>query len=253
MGLPQTGIVWITGAGKGIGRGLAKEFAKRGWTVAASGRTENDLLQLKKECAGPHIHCCPLDITDLTKTKETARNIVGALGCPDLVILNAGTHIPISAPEFSLDDFRKLIDTNLVGTANCLAQILPEMIERRRGHIAIVASVAGYSGLPTAAGYGASKAGLINMCESLKPELEKYNVRMTVINPGFVKTPLTDKNEFPMPFLISVEDAVRHVMSGLDSGRFEIAFPGRFVFLMKLLRILPYRLFFCLTRRLVRS
>ena len=140
-----------------------------------------------------------------------------------------------------------------MGTVNGLAQLLPRFIGRQSGHIAVVASVAGYRGLPTSAGYGATKAGLINMCEALKPEMERHNLRMTLINPGFVKTPLTDRNAFPMPFLISFDKAVDYIVRGLDGGAFEIAFPRRFALLMKLLRILPNRMLFVLTRRMVRS
>jgi len=136
---------------------------------------------------------------------------------------------------------------------NGLSHIMPRFISRGRGHIAVVASVAGYRGLPTSAAYGATKAGLINMCEALKPELERHGVRLTLINPGFVETPLTDKNDFPMPFLISVDEAVNHIVRGLQSSRFETAFPRRFAFLMKILRILPDRLFFFVTRRMVRE
>ena len=124
-------------------------------------------------------------------------------------------------------------------------------IEREAGHIAVVASLAGYRGLPTSAAYGATKAALINMCEALKPELAVHDVRMTLINPGFVETPLTDQNDFPMPFLIPVEAAVDYIMQGLNGNAFEIAFPWRFAWLMKLLRILPDRVFFAVTRRML--
>ena len=138
-----------------------------------------------------------------------------------------------------------------MGTVNGLAQIIPRLIERKRGHIAVVASLAGYRGLPTAAAYGATKAGLINMCEALKPELERHGVRLTLINPGFVETPLTDRNEFPMPYLMPVEKAADRIMRGLRSDDFEVTFPWRFATVMKLLRLLPDRLFFLLTRRMI--
>jgi NADP-dependent 3-hydroxy acid dehydrogenase YdfG len=252
-GEKELGVAWITGAGKGIGRGLAKRLAEEGWTVAASARTEEDLISLAAECSANSIHAFPLDVTDLSATAETVERISSQLGGPDLVVFNAGTHIPLSAENFSVDTFRTLVETNLMGTVNGLSQVLPPMIERKKGHVAIVASVAGYRGLPTSAGYGATKAGLINMCEALKPELERHNLRLTLINPGFVKTPLTDRNDFPMPFLITVEEAVDHIMRGFASGAFEIAFPRRFAFLMKLLRLMPHWLFFALTRRMIRE
>ena len=246
-------IAWITGAGKGIGRGLAARLAADGWTVAVSARTREDLVSLAAECPAGRTHPFPLDVTDLAATEAAVRSIEKELGALDLVILNAGTHIPMSAETFSVDGFRRLVETNLMGTVNGLSHILPPFIERKRGHIAVVASVAGYRGLPTSAAYGATKAGLINMCEALKPELDRHGVRLTLINPGFVETPLTDKNEFPMPFLIPVDQAVEHIVRGLDRSAFETAFPRRFAFIMKMLRILPDYLFFMLTRRMLRD
>jgi len=246
-------IVWITGAGKGIGRALAKRLAEEGWIVAVSARTEADLLSLAAECRPGRIHGFPLDVTDLARSETIVCEIESRLGTLDMAILNAGTHIPVTAADFSAEPFRKLVDTNLMGPVNGLAQLIPRFIERKGGHIAVVASVAGYRGLPTAAAYGASKAAVINMCEALKPELERHGVRLSLINPGFVETPLTAKNDFPMPFLISVEKAVDAIVRGLKKPSFETAFPKRFAFLMKLLRILPDRLFFFVTRRMIRE
>lgn len=147
---------------------------------------------------------------------------------------------------------RSLADVNLMGTVNCLAAILPSFIDRRRGRIAVVASVAGYRGLPTAAAYGATKAALINMCEALKPELDQFGVGLTLINPGFVDTPLAKKNDFPMPFMIPADVAADVIVRGLAAGKFEIAFPWRMALAMKLLRTLPYGVFFRITRRVVR-
>jgi len=245
-------VVWITGAGRGIGRALAKRLAEAGWIVAASARSEEDLTSLAAECPPGRIHGFPLDVTDLSRTETTVEGIETQLGKLDLAILNAGTHIPVTVEGFSAAPFRRLMETNLMGPVNGLAQLIPRFVERRGGHIAVVASVAGYRGLPTAAAYGASKAGVINLCEALKPELERHGVRLTLINPGFVETSLTAKNDFPMPFLISVDKAVDRILHGLERSAFEIAFPGRFAFLMKLLRILPDRLFFAITRRMIR-
>ncbi len=249
----QSHIAWITGAGKGIGRALAKRLALDGWTVAVSARTETDLLNLAEECPLGSVHPFPLDVTDASASKSVLARIEAEIGLPDLAVFNAGTHIPISADTFSADVFRKLVDTNLMGAVNGLAQVIPRFIERRSGCIAVVASVVGYRGLPTSAAYGATKAALINMCEALKPELDRYNVRISVINPGFVETPLTGKNNFPMPFLITSEKAAAYIVRGLNGSAFEIAFPRRFAFLMKVLRILPDRLFFAVARRMVRS
>ena len=138
-----------------------------------------------------------------------------------------------------------------MGTVHCLEALLPGMIARRGGRIAVVASLAGYRGLPTSSAYGMTKAGLINMAEALKPELDGYGVRLQVVNPGFVRTPLTDRNAFAMPFLMDVEDAAEAFYRGLCSERFEIVFPRRLAYLLKILRVLPAPLAFAVTRRLV--
>ena len=244
-------VVWITGAGKGIGRALAKRFAADGWIVAASARTEKDLASLKSECVTGSIFCFPLDVTDQAATSTIFGQIVEDIGPLSLVILNAGNHIPMTAKNFSSETFRTLIETNFMGVVYSLEQVVPMFLERREGHIAVVASLAGYRGLPTSSAYGASKAALINMCEALKPELDLAGVKISLINPGFVETPLTDKNKFSMPFLIPVEEAVDAIIAGLKTSAFEISFPRRFSLVMKILRILPLRIYFALTRRMI--
>jgi NADP-dependent 3-hydroxy acid dehydrogenase YdfG len=246
-------VIWITGAGKGIGRALAKHYALAGWIVAASARTEADLGTLAEEAPKGSIKPFSLDVTDKAATAEAVRRVELELGTVDLAIFNAGTHLPTSVDGFSVDEFRQLVETNLMGTVNGLDPIMNAFLARGSGHIAIVASLAGYRGLPGAAAYGATKAALINMCEALKPDLERSGVKLSLINPGFVETPLTAQNDFPMPFLIPVEEAVAHIVRGLERSDFEIAFPGRFAFLMKVLRVLPDRLFFALTRRMLRE
>ncbi|MEZ5824068.1 MAG: SDR family NAD(P)-dependent oxidoreductase [Geminicoccaceae bacterium] len=168
-------------------------------------------------------------------------------------ILNAGTHRPVDARAFRAEGLARLVDVNLMGPARCIEALMPGMIERRSGQIAIVASVAGYRGLPTAAYYSATKAGVIAMAESLRFDCERLGIDMRVINPGFVRTPLTDKNDFPMPFLMEPDDAARRIVEGLDGTGFEIAFPVRFVLMLKLMRLLPYRLFFPIASRLTAS
>jgi short-subunit dehydrogenase len=179
------------------------------------------------------------------------------MGPLDLVILNAGTHTPLTARQFDVATVRQIMETNFMGTVNPLAAVLPRFIERRRGQIAVVASIAGYRGLPSASAYGASKSALITMCEALKPELDHYGVKLTLINPGFVKTPLTDRNTFEMPFLMDVDAAARRIVAGLKSKRFEVTFPKRFTWGLKIARCLPYSLYFALTRgigeRLIKS
>ena len=245
-------VVWITGAGKGIGRALARRFAHEGWIVCASARTAQDLKTLAAECPDGNIRQYILDVTDQIATREVLNAIESGPGVPDLAVLNAGSHIPVKATNLNMKPFRQLMETNYMGTVYGFLGVLEIMRKRKAGHIAVVSSLAGYRGLPSAAAYGASKAALINMCEALKPELERLGIKLQLINPGFVETPLTDKNDFSMPFLIPVETAVDYIVSGLRSNRFEIAFPNRFAIIMRILRILPARLFFSITRRMLK-
>jgi NAD(P)-dependent dehydrogenase (short-subunit alcohol dehydrogenase family) len=247
----NSGVVWITGAGKGIGRAVALKLAAAGRIVAASARTRRDLATLEAEARGGRIVPYPLDITDAAAAKATVTAIERDLGPIGLAMLNAGTHIPEHAEGFDLGAFEKVVSTNLVGTAKCFAAIVEAMLGRGHGQIAFVASVAGFRGLPSGGAYGATKAALINMAESLAPELKQKGVTMTLINPGFVDTPLTKKNPFPMPFLISAEEAAERIVRGLDRGTFEVVFPTRMMIAMKLLRILPYWAFFAITRGMV--
>ncbi len=240
--------VWIVGASYGIGAALAEKLASDGKTVFASARSEDKLNAL----AGNHIgriHPLALDVTDKAAVEAALGAIETQGGPPDIVVLNAGSHHPVAAKDFKADDLRKLVELNVMGVANGIETVLPGMLRRNAGLIAVVASVAGYSGLPTSAYYGCTKGGLINMVESLAFDLRKTGVKLQLINPGFVKTPLTDKNAFEMPFLVSAEYAAEVIAKGLASNKFEIAFPTTFVLILKFLRMLPYRLYFPLVGR----
>ncbi len=242
-------ITWITGASSGIGAALASRLARDGRHVAISARNAEALATIAR-AAGTSMHGFALDVTDAAACARTVDAIEATHGEIDMAILNAGTHEPMSADDFSVATARRLVEINLMGTINCLAPLLARMRARGRGQIAIVASVAGYGGLPTAAAYGATKAALINMVEALKPDCDRLGIKLQLVNPGFVKTPLTDKNDFPMPFLLPVEQAVDAFIAGLASDRFEIVFPRRFALLLKLLNVLPYRAYFALVRRM---
>lgn len=243
--------IWITGASMGLGRALALRCAKAGWRVVASARGAAQLDELVEVGAGlpGEIVALPLDVTDASAVTEAVQQIEGEIAPIGLAVLNAGTHRPMSAKEFKAADAEALLRLNVLGVAYCLEALLPVMIGRGEGRLALVASLAGYAGLPSAAGYGASKAAVINMAEALRPELETLGVTIQVVNPGFVETPLTAKNDFPMPFLMPATQAAEAFFRGLSSNSFEIIFPRRFAYLMKVLRCLPYRLFFALTRR----
>lgn len=244
-------LAWITGAGSGIGRALALRMAGAGWRVAVSARTPADLDSLA--AAFPDlIRPFVLDVTDNSAVAATVSQISRDMGQLDLVVLGAGTYEPITAADFDRQAFARTLEVNVMGTVNCLSAVMPAMIGRRGGHIAIMASVAGFVGLPGAAGYGASKSALNIMAEALEPDLERHNVRLSIINPGFVDTPLTRKNDFPMPFLIETEAAVDAIVKGLERSRFEIVFPWQMAMAMKLLAVLPHRLRLAVTRRMVR-
>jgi short-subunit dehydrogenase len=247
---PSDGWAWVTGAGKGLGRALALELAGRGWSVLASARTREDLESLSREAESLSGSVTPLvlDVTDREAVADALKEVEAQRPIA-LAVLNAGTHQAMAAKDFDPAVFDKLLALNVGGPVNCLAPLIAAMRGRGRGQIAVVASVAGYMGLPTAAAYGLSKAGVINLCESLRPELEREGILLQVVNPGFVRTPLTDRNEFEMPFLMEPDAAAKAFADGLESARFEIYFPKLFVRLMKLLRILPYGLALGLTRR----
>lgn len=247
---PADGLAWVTGASSGIGRQVALDLARAGWTVAVTARRAEALESLAAEAPAGRILVAAADVTDEKALGAAVHEVQARTGRPiALALLNAGTYMTDSAERFDLAAFSAQVNVNLIGTANALAAVMPAMIARKAGQIAIVSSVAGYRGLPRAIAYSATKAALIAMSESLKFDLDRAGVMMNVVNPGFVKTPLTDKNEFPMPFLMSVEDASRRVIDGLARGRFEVCFPRRFAYILKTMRLLPYALYFPLVGR----
>jgi len=247
---PADGLAWVTGASSGIGRQVALDLARAGWTVVATARREEELSRLAAEAPAGKVLAAPADVTDAKAIAAAAHRVQAETGRPiALAILNAGTYLHDSAATFDLAAFTNQVTVNLIGTANALAAVMPAMIARRAGQVAIVSSVAGYRGLPRAIAYSATKAALIAMAESLKFDLDRAGVMVNVVNPGFVRTPLTDRNDFPMPFLMSVEDASRRIVDGLARGRFEVCFPRRFAYILKLMRIVPYALYFPLVGR----
>ena len=243
MALPWR-VVWVTGASTGIGAEICKQLAAQGVNVAASARGVEALSQL-----GSGIKPFPLDVTDEAAVAETFARIERDMGSIDLVIAGAGTYTPASASDFRTEMFRRMYEVNYLGVINVLAAALPAFRARRGGHLSWIASVSGYRGLPKAAAYGPTKAALINLAESLKPELDRDGVKLSVINPGFVRTPMTAQNDFEMPFLMEPADAARATISGLAKGKFEIAYPAPFVAILKIGRLLPYRLFFWISRK----
>ncbi len=253
MTSPRTkpGRVWITGGGTGIGRALALHMARKGWQVAISGRREEPLREtqsLASDALG-EIECFPCDVTDHDDMLKAIGDIEAAMGELDMVVLNAGTYAGEKEQRFSVELFRQVYDTNVMGVVHGIDAVLPGFYARKGGQIVIVASVAGYSGLPVAAAYGSSKAALINMAESLRLDLEPRGITVTLVCPGFVRTPLTEQNTFPMPFLMDPKDAAKQMYEGIMSGSFEVTFPKALAVPLKLMRMLPYSLYFPLTRK----
>jgi short-subunit dehydrogenase len=241
-------LAWITGASTGIGNALALRMTRDGWRIAASARSADTLETMVRESQG-RISAHPLDVTDEAASAQVAETIWRQEGPIDLAVLAAGLHIPVDAAAFAVEPFRRLVEINLMGVVHCLAGVVPAMVERGSGHIAVVSSVAGYRGLPTAAAYGATKAALNNMTEALKFDLEPKGIKVQLVCPGFVRTPLTDKNPYPMPFLMEPDAAAEAFYRGLQGSAFEINFPRTFTTIMKQLRKLPHGLYMAAMRR----
>ena len=248
---PEDGLVWISGASSGIGRALALKLAGEGYKVAVTARSHEKLLELQAEASGlaGSIIVLDGDVTDAEDMEHIMASIEYEHGTLGMAILNAGVYLPVHAEDLNRADFEKSFAVNLSGVVNCLLPAVRHMKAKGQGQIAIVSSVTGYGGLPTGAAYGATKAALINMAESLKFDLDKMGIRIQLICPGFVDTPATRKNAFPMPSLVSTDEAARQIAAGLKSQVFEISFPRRFTMMLKLARMLPYSVYFMLVNR----
>lgn len=241
---------WVIGASSGIGRAVSRELASRGVRVAASARRADELEALARGSAGA-ILPYRLDIADGSSVAATAARIEEELGPPDLVVQAAAIWLPFRLDDMVPESFERSMQVNYMGSVNVLAAVLPRMRRAGAGTVALVASVAGYRGLPKAASYAPTKAALINLAECLRTELEGSGVSIRIVNPGFVATPMTASNDFPMPFMMQPDEAARRTVDGLARRGFETAFPRRFVAILKLMRILPYALYFPIVRKLV--
>lgn len=248
---PEKGVAWVTGASTGIGKAVALRLADQGFDVAATSRGEDKLAELVGEAEGRkgRIVAFPCDVTDEAAMARTVDAIEAAFGPIALAIFNAGNYWPGRGDKLKTENFRKTYEINVFGILNGLTPLVERFKERRGGHVAFVSSVSGYGGLPMAAAYGSSKAAVINMAESLKFDFDRMNIRIQVINPGFIDTPLTEKNDFAMPALMPVDKAADRIVEGLSSNAFELTFPRRFTWILKVLNLLPYRLYFPLVAR----
>ena len=215
---------WIVGASSGIGAAVADELERSGWQVVRSSRSQGEIR---------------IDVSDDLSVVNAAKEYENKYGAFDLVLVMAGFWQRMSAQEFDLNVFKEHNNTNTVGLARCAAAILPKMISADCGTFMGVSSVAGYRGMPGSSGYGPSKAAQINFLESLRSDLVKSKVKIVTVSPGFVKTPMTDVNTFPMPFIISAERAAKIIAKGIQRERAEIVFPLPMAITMKLARLIP--------------
>jgi len=239
--------VWVVGASSGIGAALAEALVDAGARVAVSARREEALATLAARRPGQVLPLA-LDVTDAKAVREAWQRLEAAWDGLDAVFCVAGVYVPMRAAEFDPEVARTLFDVNVMGVVHVLDVVLPAL-RAARGHVVIVASVAGYRALPKALFYGATKAALIHLAEGLYLDLATEGLGVSVVNPGFVETPLTAQNDFHMPALIQPQEAARQMLAGWAAGDFEIHYPRRFTRVLKFLRCLPYRLYFQAVRK----
>ena len=239
--------VWLIGAGDGIGKALAHELARRGATLALSGRNADKLAALSGALGGGHV-VLPFDVVDARAARAAADTLSSQWPRLDRAVFLAGQYQPMQLDRQDADMTRQIVETNLLGALNVTGAVLPWLYRQRGGQLALCGSIAGYSGLPKGQPYGATKAGIINLAESARLEGRKNGVDVRLISPGFVRTQLTDKNDFKMPALLEPADAARRIADGLLGRGFDINFPRRLSWPLKLLGALPRWLYFSLVR-----
>jgi len=233
--------VWLTGASSGIGEGLAYELARRGARVALTARRKDllDEIVSKIKAEGGEAYSFPGDVLNLEEMKALVDSIETSVAPIDVAIPNAGTHLFTKPEQFDSAEYLSIMRLNFGGVLHCLEAVIPKMLQRGGGAIAPVASLAGYRGLPRAAAYGASKSALIHFLESIRFHLKPKGITITIVNPGFVKTPLTDKNDFYMPFLVTSEKAAKIICNGIERGKRCVAFPWPFSWIVGFGKFLP--------------
>lgn len=247
---PADGIVWITGASSGIGRQVALDLAAKGYRVAISARRGEELAAMAAAYSGPGaILPYSLDLTNRDAVATIVERIIAEHGTIALAFLNVGLFAVNRKQPFAAENAWKTMEGNVKTVINALDPLIAHMNDRRRGQIVINASLSSYIGLPGAGYYGASKAALLHLAETLRAQLIHAGITVQVVNCGFIETPLTTGAKFPMPFLMKVDQASRRIIAGMQSGRFEITFPKRLSWMLKALRLLPYGIAMRLTAR----
>ena len=243
--------IWITGGSTGIGKALAEKFASKGWNVAISARREN----LLKEISDSHenIHEFPLDVTDKIKCKEVFEQIKNKFENVDICFFSTGTWDPKKEKDIDVEQIENVFKVNFFGTLNSIKAVEEYFKNRKKGTITIVSSIAGYRGLPNSTGYGPSKSALNNLAQSLYFDFKRSNVRVCLVSPGFIKTPMTDKNDFKMPFLKTTEYAAEKIYDGLINKKvFEIHFPKTLTLILKIFSFLPSTIYFSLISKMTK-
>ena len=243
--------IWITGGSTGIGKALAEKFASKGWNVAISARREN----LLKEISDSHenIHEFPLDVTDKIKCKEVFEQIKNKFESVDICFFSTGTWDPKKEKDIDVEQIENVFKVNFFGTLNSIKAVEEYFKNRKKGTITIVSSIAGYRGLPNSTGYGPSKSALNNLAESLYFDFKRSNVRVCLVSPGFIKTPMTDKNDFKMPFLKTTKYAAEKIYDGLINKKvFEIHFPKTLTLILKIFSFLPSTIYFGLISKMTK-
>ncbi len=235
---------WIVGASAGLGRAVALEVSRTGAEVILSARSEDELNELAGECPG-RTHVVPVDIADAASVAAAAK----AAGRIDGLIFLAGVYWPMTAQDFDGEKAATMLDVNLTGAARVLGHVVPPMVERGHGHIVLTGSLSGFRGLPGAIGYGASKAGIMSLAETMYADLRGSGIDVQLVNPGFIKTRLTDKNDFSMPFIMEPEAAAREVMDHMQGDSFARNFPTFFSLFFRASQVLPDWLYYRIARR----
>lgn len=243
MGHIKDKKVWIIGASSGIGAALAHELSRRGANLILSARRNNELERVSSGLSASTV-IAPVDVSDAKGLKKIAQEH----GPFDCVIFLAALYNPGLVENMNLDESSLMVDINIKGALNTIDAVYPVMRQAHKGQIVLCGSVAGYCGLPNSQPYSLTKAAIMSLAQSLRIEAEQHNIDIKLISPGFVRTPLTDKNNFDMPMIMEPEEAARIIADGLTASAFEIHFPRRFTWIVKLLSILPYPLFFRITR-----
>ena len=242
--------IWIIGASSGIGRALALGYARSGHRIVASARRSDQLQALAD--LSDRVEVLPLDVTKADDVGAAVASMATRGELPDQTIYCAASYQPGGLDVLTQQAASEHMAVNYLGAVALIEALTPALKARGSGKIAITSSLTSYCGLPKASLYGPTKAALASLCETLRPEFERLGLTLQLINPGFVSTRLTEKNDFPMPFLMSEENAAERIMDGLEGERFEVVFPLRMAFLLRFLRILPYGLYFTLMRRMVK-